>query len=110
MDSYTKYIKGALVMTPQDIKKRNQYWREQWDFIVPAKDTLIGPLQYIKGIYSKQNKNELQNNPKYLVYYILSQIAYVDNHCKIHQYLKQKAKRYLERIYQPQASRQYKNA
>ena len=25
MNSHTKYIKGALVMTPQDIKKRNQY-------------------------------------------------------------------------------------
>ena len=25
MDSHTKYIKGALVITPQDIKKKNQY-------------------------------------------------------------------------------------
>ena len=25
MDSYTKYIKGALVITPQDIKERSQY-------------------------------------------------------------------------------------
>ena len=25
MDSYIKYIKGVLVMTPQDIKERNQY-------------------------------------------------------------------------------------
>ena len=53
MDSYTKYIKGALVMTPQNIKKRSQYQREQQDFIVPAKDTLIGPLRYTKEIYSK---------------------------------------------------------
>ena len=28
IDSYTKYIKGALVITPQDIKKKNQYQRE----------------------------------------------------------------------------------
>ena len=53
MDSYIKYIKGALVIILQDIKKRNQYQREQQDFIVSAKDTLIGPLQYTKGIYSK---------------------------------------------------------
>ena len=53
MDSYIKYIKGALVITPQDIKKRNQYQREQQDFIVPVKDTLMGLLWYIKGIYSK---------------------------------------------------------
>ena len=25
IDSHTKYIKGALVMTPQDIKEKNQY-------------------------------------------------------------------------------------
>ena len=53
MDSYTKYIKGVLVMTLQDIKERNQYQREQWDFIKPAKDTLIGLLRYTKGTYSK---------------------------------------------------------
>ena len=59
MDSYTKYIKGVLVMTPQDIKERNQYQREQQDFIVPAKDILMGPLWYTKGTYSKQNKDKL---------------------------------------------------
>ena len=40
-------------MTPQDIKEKNQYQREQQDFIVPVKDTPIGPLWYTKGIYSK---------------------------------------------------------
>ena len=59
MDSYTKYIKGALVITPQDIKKKSQYYREQWDFIIPTKDTLMGLLQYIKRIYSKQDKDKL---------------------------------------------------
>ena len=110
MDSYIKYIKGALVMTPQDIKKKNQYWREQWDFTVLAKDTLIRPLQYIKGTYSKQDEDKPQDNFKYLIYYTLSQIACVDDHCKIYQYLKQKAKRYLEKIYWLQASKRHKNA
>ena len=59
IDSHTKYIKGALVITPQDIKERNQYQREQWDFIVPVKDTLIGPLRYTKGTYSKQDEDKL---------------------------------------------------
>ena len=45
-------------MIPQDIKKKIQYQREQQDFIIPIKDTPIGPLQYIKGIYSKQNKDK----------------------------------------------------
>ena len=70
----------------------------------------MGPLWYTKGIYSKQDKDELQNNFKHLIYYTLSQIAYIDDHCRIHQYPKQKAKWYLESMYWPQASKQYKNA
>ena len=31
----------------------------------------IKSLRYLKGLYSKQNKNKLKNNPKYLIYYIL---------------------------------------
>ena len=53
MDSYIKYIKGALVITPQNIKKRNQYQREQQDFTVLVKNILIRPLQYTKKTYSK---------------------------------------------------------
>ena len=28
-------------------------------------------LRYLKGLYSKQNKNKLRDDPKYLIYYIL---------------------------------------
>ena len=73
MDSHIKYIKGALVITPQNIKKRNQYQRKQQDFTVLVKHTLIRPLQYTKKTYSKQDKDKLQNNPKYLVYCTLLQ-------------------------------------
>ena len=45
-------------------------------------------LRYLRGLYSKQNKNKLKDNPKYLVYYMLLQIAYIDNYYKIYQYLK----------------------
>ena len=88
MDSHTKYIKGVLVMTPQDIKKRSQYQRKQWDFIVPVKDTLMGPSRYIKKIYSKQDEDKLRDDSKHLVYYILLQIACVDDYCRMHQYPK----------------------
>ena len=27
--------------------------------------------RYLKGLYNKENKNKLRDNPKYLVYYIL---------------------------------------
>ena len=28
-------------------------------------------MRYLRGLYSKQNKNKLKNNPKYLAYYTL---------------------------------------
>ena len=67
-------------------------------------------LQYIKETYRKSNEDKPQNNFKYLVYYMLSQIAYVNNYCRIYQYPKQKAKWYLERIYWLQVSKWYRNA
>ena len=70
----------------------------------------MGLLWYTKGIYSKQDKDEPQNDFKYLVYYTLLWIAYVDDYCRMHQYLKQKAKWYLERMYWLQANRRYRNA
>ena len=70
----------------------------------------MGPLWYIKETYSKQDEDELQDDFKYLVYYMLSWIACVDDYCRMHQYPKQKAKWYLERMYWPQASRRYRNA
>ena len=56
----------------------------------------MGPLQYTKETYSKQDEDEPQDNLKHLIYYTLLQIACVDNYCKIYQYLKQKAKWYLK--------------
>ena len=28
-------------------------------------------LRYLRGLYSKQNKDKLRDNPKYLIYYML---------------------------------------
>ena len=41
-------------------------------------------LKYLGGLYSKQNKDKLRDNPKYLIYYILLWIAYIDNYYKIY--------------------------
>jgi hypothetical protein len=71
INSHIKYIKGVLVITTQDLKKRNQYWRELWDFIVLAKLIFIKSVRYLGELYSKQNKNKLRNNPRHLAYYIL---------------------------------------
>ena len=45
-------------------------------------------LRYLGGLYSKQNKDKLRDNPKYLIYYILLQIVYIDDYYRIYQYLK----------------------
>ena len=84
IDNYTKHIKGALVMTIQDLKKRSQHWREQWDFTVPAKDTPMELLRYLGGLYSKQDKDKLRDNPKHLAYYTLLWIVYGDNYYRMH--------------------------
>ena len=84
MDSHTKHIKRALVITTQDLKERSQHQREQWDFTVPVKDTPMESSRYLRGLYSKQNKNKLRDNPKHLAHYILLQIAYIDNYYKMH--------------------------
>jgi hypothetical protein len=45
-------------------------------------------VRYLGGAYSRQDKNKLKDNLKYLAYYTLSWIIYIDNYYKIHQYLK----------------------
>ena len=40
--------------------------------------------RYLGGLYSKQNKNKLRDDPKHLAYYILLQIACVDDYYKIY--------------------------
>ena len=41
-------------------------------------------LRYLKGLYSKQDKDKLKDDLKYLVYYILLWIAYINNYYKIY--------------------------
>ena len=41
-------------------------------------------VRYLKELYSKQNKNKLRDNPKYLAYYILLWIIYVNNYYRMH--------------------------
>ena len=41
-------------------------------------------LRYLRGSYSKQDKDELRDDPKHPVHYILSWIAYIDDYYKIY--------------------------
>ena len=50
--------------------------------------------------FKLKDKDKLRVNLKYLVYYILVQIIYIDNQYNIYRELKVKNKKYLVRIYQ----------
>ena len=41
-------------------------------------------LRYPGGLYSKQNKDKLRNNPKHLAYYMLLWITYINDYYKMH--------------------------
>ena len=54
----------------------------------------------LKQRFKLKSKDELRVNLRYLVYYILVQIIYIDDQCDIYKALKAKNKKYLVRIYQ----------
>ena len=60
--------------------------------------------------FKRKDKDKLRVNLKYLVYYILAQIIYIDNQYNIYKALKVKNKKYLVRIYQILDERKYRNA
>ena len=41
-------------------------------------------LKYPGGLYNKQDKDKLRDDPKYLAYYTLSWIAYIDDYCRMY--------------------------
>ena len=41
-------------------------------------------LRYPGGLYSKQNEDKSRDDSKYLIYYILLWIAYINNYYKIY--------------------------
>jgi len=57
-----------------------------------------------------QEDDELRVNLKYLAYYMLSWIAYIDNYCSIYKALKAKNYKYLIRIYWMLSKAKYRNA
>ena len=57
-----------------------------------------------------KSENKLRVNLKYLAYYILAQIIYINNQYNIYKAPKAKNKKYLVRIYQTLDKRKYQNA
>ena len=57
-----------------------------------------------------QEDNKLRVNLKYLVYYTLLQIAYIDNYCNIYKASKKKNYKYLVKMYWMPSKLKYRNA
>jgi len=57
-----------------------------------------------------QEDDELRVNLKYLVYYTLSWIAYIDNYYNIYKTLKARNYKYLVRMYWMPSKAKYRNA
>jgi len=57
-----------------------------------------------------QEDNELRVNPKYLVYYTLLWITYIDDYCDIYKAPKRKNYKYLVRMYWMPSELKYRNA
>jgi len=59
--------------------------------------------------FKLKNKNELRVNLKYVAYYTLSWIAYMDNIYNIHRAPKDKNRKYLVRIYWAPEEKRFRN-
>ena len=59
--------------------------------------------------FKLKDKDKLRVNLKYLAYYILAQIIYIDNQYNIYKAPKAKNKKYPVRIYQTLDKRKYRN-
>ena len=98
-DRQTKYIKRALIIDLEDLKElKNLNWRKKQQITIPAKDY---SEEWSRNRQFKiTNKDKPRVNLKYLVYYTLLQIVYIDDLCSIYIVLKKKSVRYLIKIYQ----------
>jgi len=63
-----------------------------------------------KNIFKMQEDNKLRVNLKYLAYYTLLWIVYIDNEYEIHKVLKVRNYKYLVKIYWILSKAKYRNA
>ena len=102
------YIKGVLIITLKDLKDGLTEQRSNKQIIILANKELT--LRSLRQRFKLKDKDKLRVNLKYLAYYILVQIIYIDNQYNIYKMLKVKNRKYLVRIYQTLDKRKYRNA
>ena len=92
------YIKGVLIITLKDLEEGLIDQRSNKQIIILVNKGLM--FRSLRQKFKLKDEDKPRVSLKYLAYYILIQIVYIDNQCKIYKALKAKNKRYLVRIYQ----------
>ena len=82
----------------RDLEERLEDQRSDRQILVLANKIAIFRLP--RQRLELKDEDKLRVNLKYLAYYILLQIVYIDNICEIYKVLKVKNKKYLVRQYQ----------
>ena len=107
IEKYISYIKGVLIIILKDLKDRLTDQRSNKQIIILANKGLI--FRSLRQRFKLKDKDKPRVNLKYLAYYILVQIIYIDNQYDIYKALKAKNKKYLVRIYQILDKQKYRN-
>ena len=92
------YIKGVLIIILKDLEKGLMDQRSNKRIIILVNKGLT--FRSLRQRFKLKDKDKPRVNLKYLAYYILAQIIYIDNQYDIYKALKAKNKKYLVRIYQ----------
>ena len=101
------YVKGVLIITLKDLGEGLMDQRSNKQIIILVNKGQI--FRSLRQRFKLKNKDKPRVNLKYLVYYILVQIIYIDNQYNIYKALKAKNKKYLVRIYQILDKRKHQN-
>ena len=107
IEKYISYIKGVLIIMLKDLEDKLTDQRSNIRIIILANKGLT--FRSLRQRFKLKEEDKRRVNLKHLVYYILVQIAYIDNQCDIYKALKAKNKKYLVRIYQMLDKHKYRN-
>ena len=102
------YIKGALIITLKDLEEGLTDQRSNKRITILVNKGLM--FRSLRQRFKLKDKNNPRVNLKYLAYYILAQIIYIDNQYDIYKTPKAKNKKYLIKIYQILDKQKYRNA
>ena len=108
MEKRISYIKGVLIIILKDLENGLIDQRSNRQVLVLVSKIIT--FRSLRQRFKLKKEDKLRVNLKYLAYYILVQIIYIDNQCDIYKALKVKKKKYLVRIYQVLDKCKYRNA